>query len=46
MFGMGGEMRKKVAAARFMLWNGDDFTRDIEQVMPHEKGAEDDFNLK
>lgn len=46
MFGMGGEMRKKVAAARFMLWNGDDFTRDLEQIAPHEKGAEDDFNLK
>jgi len=45
MFGFGGKMQKKAAVARFMLWDGGDFTQDIRNMAPAELHNEG-FELK
>lgn len=45
MFGVGGEMRKKIAVARFMLWNGEAMTEQPETIPPTNP-TDEDFRLE
>jgi hypothetical protein len=42
--GLDNDTKRKMAAARFMLWDGGDFTRDMDQMM--ERGGDGGFGLK
>lgn len=42
--GIDNDTKRKIAAARFMLWNGGDFTRDMDQMM--DRGGNGGFGLQ
>lgn len=46
MLGLGGEMQKKAAVARFMLWNGEDITQDLQKIAPTNESINEGFDLK